>query len=440
MNCRIRQTFLITLLIKSIAFSHFESAVLTLDFPAGAENTGLGETGVSNANTVYSVFFNPANTASLYEETYSNIIYSSFHEEVLPALVSGIYHDYSTFALSFEKVLPFIDVGYTYFNNYLNFGQNVFTDSNGIEIDTFSSDERVISNCLGIKAFDFVSFGLSFKNYNSRLAPGMGGILHPKDGIAKGYAIDIGLKINRKLHFFDFVNINPAFGISALNLGNDSAVYIVSSGYKDPLPKKCYTGISCEINLLDFIGYTFIYDVDFYLLHKIKDEWNDRTKHVGYKIQLTPFYSVLNGKMDDPVGQRHEKTEGYTLTFNFQKTLDVVFQAITLYDKMKNTNFIDGLKKRTNSLSFNNFKFKPNFFYSKSHSVITVQEPHHVRDGQTRDDWTIGVGIIASFPNCLQGKNNHQKNNDSVNKNSDEIKSGTGIIKSSETDEDEVEK
>lgn len=72
-----------------------ESAVITLEFPAGAENTGLGESGVSIANTVNSVFWNPANVASLYEESYVNFIYSRFSEKLLPALVSDLFHDFT---------------------------------------------------------------------------------------------------------------------------------------------------------------------------------------------------------------------------------------------------------------------------------------------------------------------------------------------------------
>jgi hypothetical protein len=431
-----RVSILTTVFIYALAFSHFETGVITLEFPAGAENTGLGECGASNANTIYSAFFNPAGIASLYEETYSNFIYSNFHELLLPVFgLKDLYHDYSSFAFSFDKVLPDLDVGFSHYDNFINFGRNTIADSNGMVIDSFLSDERVIANCFAAKVFDIASFGLAVKSYNSRLAPGMGGTSFPKDGIATGNAFDVGLRINKKLRFFDFVNINPAFGISALNLGNDSAKYIDTSNRKDPLPKKCYAGVSCELTFLDFIGFTLIYDVDFYLLHKIHDEWKDRTRHRGHKIQITPFYAVLRGKMDDDIGKRHEHIEGYTLTFNFRKTLDMVSQAIILIDKLNHTNRIERFRKWDGSLSYNGFEFKPNFAISKSHSRITMQEPNHVRDGQTRDDWTIGIGIIGSFPNLLK-KNIRQNDNAKDDNSPTEFKGKDS--RNSETNEDEI--
>lgn len=165
------QIFLFCLILSYVnAHAVGESAIITLEFPAGAENTGLGESGVSIANTVSSVFWNPANAASLYEETYVNFIYSRFHENLLPSLrIPDLYHDFTAFSTTLNNIFPFVDLGYAYFRNYLGLGENKIGD------DWVNSSETVISNCLGIRGFDILSFGISFKRFDSR--PGMIGVL-----------------------------------------------------------------------------------------------------------------------------------------------------------------------------------------------------------------------------------------------------------------------
>jgi len=149
-----------------------ESAVITLEFPAGAENTSLGEIGVSYANTIYSVFWNPANVACLYEETNLNHIYTNFHEDLLPAInLPDLYHNFSGFSTTLNDVFPHVDIGYAYFKNYISFGMNREFDSNGIVIDSFFSDETVKADCFGLRAFDIISIGMAFKKFDSRLAP-----------------------------------------------------------------------------------------------------------------------------------------------------------------------------------------------------------------------------------------------------------------------------
>lgn len=83
--------------------------------------------------------------------------------------------------------------------------------------------------------------------------------------------------------------INPAIGVSGLNLGKDSAKYIDTSNRKNPLPRRGWLGGSCIFNALDIFEYSFIYEVDYNLLSKPKE----KTSHIGHKIQLTPFFALL---------------------------------------------------------------------------------------------------------------------------------------------------
>jgi len=385
------------------AFAVGESAVITLEFPAGAENTGMGETGVSLSNTVYSVFWNPANVACLFDEYHVNHIYSKFHEALLPSFrLPDLYHDFTAFSTTLENVLPHIDLGHAYFRNYINMGNNTWADSNGVEIGSSNSNETVVSNTIALRVFDIFSIGASFKKYDSRLAPGIGGRDFPNDGIAKGNAFDLGIRLNKKFDIAGLGYINPAIGISALNLGNDSAKYVDTSSFKNPLPRKGIIGASCEINALEIIGYTYVYEIDYNLLSMP----NERIKHSGHKLQITPFYSILRGTLTDTAGERYEKTSGYVLSFNYRKTVIMISKFIKLFDAINKTNNNSKFLQWDNSLNYRGFEFKPNIHIAKSHSTISGAKPRQVREGQTRDDWAIGIGVIAGFPNFARKTQN----------------------------------
>jgi hypothetical protein len=124
------------------------------------------------------------------------------------------------------------------------------------------------------------------------------------DYIAKRNAFDSGIRLNKKIDFLGLFYLNPSIGVSALNLGNDSAKYFIDSTYAAPLPRKGIIGGSCEFNILDLFAYTVVYEMDFYLLTKPKE----RIKHLGHKIRFTPFYSVIRGKMTDTAGSRFKDT------------------------------------------------------------------------------------------------------------------------------------
>lgn len=395
-----------------------ESAVIALEFPAGAENTGLGEIGVSYAQTVYSVFWNPANVACLYEETYLNHGYTQFHESLLPAFhLPDLYHDFYAFFTSLNNIFPHIDIGYAYFKNFLNFGKNYLYDSVGVVLDSFYSDETVKANCFGVRVFDIFSLGFSFKSYDSRLAPGIGGPQFPNDGTAQGHAFDFGIRINKRFEFFDIFTINPAIGATALNMGRDSAQYMHSSEEKDPLPRKGIMGGSCEVNILDFIGYTLIGEVDFSLVSKkhehliFKIKSYEKITHIGHKLQITPFYARLWGVMNDKAGRRYEKTRGYVVSINLKKTINMIANIIKLYDILSHSNKYESYIKLDKEFSLGKFTFQPNMHYSKSRSVIDSEFTSIARHMQTRNDWSFGIGVMGEFPNFFKMKENILEDN-----------------------------
>ena len=143
-----------------------------------------------------------------------------------------------------------------------------------------------------------------------------------------------------------------------------------------------------------FFGYTFVGEAEYNLLKKFDKEIH----HFGHKIQLTPFYALIRGKMVDPAGSRFERTEGFVLTVNFRKTYMMISKMVRFLDMLNNTDYHSKLQRCDNTKSFCGFELKPNFFFSKSHSVIHgTKSLDHLREGQTRDDWSIGIGITGGL-------------------------------------------
>jgi len=374
----------------------FKSAVITLEFPAGAVNCGMGETGVASAKNIFSMFWNPACLPALYDENFTNALYGQSHEKLLPDLELGdLYHDFNAGAIIGNKVLPYTDVAIGYYRNFINFGTNILNDSLGLPIDTFLSDETVHSISFAARAFDAVSFGVSCKYYDSRLAPGIGGAGRPADGVAAGTTVDIGLHLGKNFSIFDIIDFKPAYGISCLNLYNDSALYIHNDTTPaDPIPASLRYGTSLGIGILDIFEYSYAYEIGRSLL---KHEWDEVETHEGQRIQITPFYCMFSGKLGDTLGQRLEKSEGYAVTLNLQKTYRMLYRVVALGDKIFSASSRHNLDSLGLRMNIGGFTLLPNAFFQMARSEITSSEPWQVRKGQTQTDWSIGFGVLGSF-------------------------------------------
>lgn len=133
---------------------------------------------------------------------------------------------------------------------------------------------------------------------------------------------------------------------------------------------------------------------------------HEKIEHSGHKLQLTPFYALLRGTLTDPAGARFEKTSGYVLSFNYRTTLKMVSQCIKLFDTINKTSNYAKFLHWEKSLHYRGFAFQPNMYIDKSHSKISGTKPNQVRIGQTRDDWAVGIGILAGFPTCSRNTHN----------------------------------
>lgn len=298
-------SFIGLLIINSNSYSTGKTAVITLVFPSGAINTGMGECGVSLSDNIYSTFANPASLPAIGDNNMSQLVYSSFREDLLPAFnIPDLYHETQYSGIFINNIFRQFDFGYANGNNFINFGTNSWTDELGEVIGSARSYEKVSSNSFSLRGYKIASVGINYKAFTSALAPGFG---PNNEGIAKGSVFDLGFRLEYEYELWKCVKVHPALGFSILNYGQ-SSVYYISPEESDPLPRTRLYGGSINIDFVNLIGITGVREREF----AVVDE--DKIEHMGIKIDITPFYSILGGQLIDPNGERNQGMKGYALT------------------------------------------------------------------------------------------------------------------------------
>jgi len=358
-----------------------KTSVITLVFPVGAENCGLGESGVSLAENVFSVFWNPASLPAVGDRNSVQLLYARFYEPILPAFgITDLWHADTLEAVFLSNVADHFDVGFAHHINFLNFGENTWTDDLGNELGKAESFEVVETFAMGLRYRDMVSIGLSVKDFDSRLAPGFG----PEgDGTAQGQVLDFGLRLEKRFRIADILDIHPAFGFAVHSFPQDSTDYIQNDttdtvSNADPLPLERWYGGSIAADLLGLFGVTYVKERSYSV---VEHEFID---HEGYKVKITPFFAILRGSMEDPAGQRSEESEGFVFRFNFQEVLDVTVRSMSLFNS-ELADKVGGI----NDL-FAKYHLRPNFFFEHAESeIFEPGQTELVRTGQKREDNTV---------------------------------------------------
>ena len=110
---------------SSEVFSGGRTSVITLEFPHGAENCGMGEVGVSLAENINSVFWNPAALPAIGQILSLQYLYSHSFEVFLPSFkIKDLWHSDTVRAVFFEDIYKSIDFGASYSINFINMGDN----------------------------------------------------------------------------------------------------------------------------------------------------------------------------------------------------------------------------------------------------------------------------------------------------------------------------
>ncbi len=345
-----------------------QSSIITLSFPYGARQYGMGEVGAALADDESTVFWNPAGLGIDNERWYGGA-FTQFYEPLLPAFETPDLW-YTAFAVCFQPkpsdVAPHFDPGgFGLFCNFLNFGEIIQYDAQGRIVGSYHGFEYVFGFGWGFNfapiGAENLSLGLEIKYAHSALYPGIGDAL---EGTAQTVAFDFGT-----LYCFPF-GMRIAFTLQ--NMGR--YVYYISMEEADPIP---FTGRFA-------LGYKEEFVFNGFRALQICAEYNlekEMVHNEPYE-EPDPFYkAIVTSWKDDP--KRDELAEiihnaGFEATIFNSGSLRLGI----LHDKAgSRTECHFGL----GGSWFNHFNFDWSYIYSPKKSIA--------RDGQ----W----GISFSFHNIF---------------------------------------
>jgi hypothetical protein len=158
-----------------------------------------------------------------------------FYEALLPVL--GLKDLYHVFAGGSFPIEDWGTLGG--FMNYVSFGQNVTTDASGGDGQTFDAYELVGGLSYATRITHDLGLGVTAKFIYSALAQGVTSTGEKTDGIARSYALDIGL-LQKNLWLKGF-----SVGFVMQNMG--PAVFYVDQAQSDPIPFTWKLGLAYEV-------------------------------------------------------------------------------------------------------------------------------------------------------------------------------------------------
>jgi hypothetical protein len=250
-----------------------ESSVITLVFPFGARNTGMGEVGTSLADDDAALFYNPAGLG-IPNSLWNDGSVSGFYEQLLPSFnILDLWHaSLSSYYQPPNKILG----GFGLFINYINMGDNSATDAYGHELGVRRSWERVVALGWGFNLGEYGdtsdNFGITAKFINSFLAPGLG---ENGEGTAQSFAFDFG--------YLRLFRSGLRLGVTFVNMGPN--VFYIDHSNPDPIP--------FTVNLA--LGYKrrFFFDKNSNISIAAETRFDREIVHNDYNGNPDPFYKAL---------------------------------------------------------------------------------------------------------------------------------------------------
>jgi ligand-binding sensor domain-containing protein len=158
-----------------------------------------------------------------------------FYEALLPVLnLPDLYHAYA------GSTFPIEDWGTLGASlNYVSFGKNVQTNGEGTTIAEFSAYELVAGLSYATRLTKQLGLGINAKFIYSALAQGITSSGEQADGIARSYAVDLGLL------YKDLVLPGLSLGFVMQNMG--PAVFYVDQAQSDPIPFTWKIGLAYDV-------------------------------------------------------------------------------------------------------------------------------------------------------------------------------------------------
>lgn len=158
-----------------------------------------------------------------------------FYESLLPVLnLPDLYHAFTGATFPVEE---WGTVGG--FVNYVSFGQNAQTNSEGQDIGKFDSYELVGALSYGTRLSKNLGLGVNTKFIYSALARGITSSGEKTDGVAVSYAVDAGI-LYKSPHI-------KGLNLAAVLQNMGPAVFYVDQAQADPIPFTWKVGLAYEV-------------------------------------------------------------------------------------------------------------------------------------------------------------------------------------------------
>ncbi len=231
-----------SLLFLSVAFS--QSALFLLIAP-GARAGGMGEAQVALADDSYATYWNPAGLG--FQSGYE---VSGMHVNWLPGLVDDMYYDFVGGRVPVEGLGVF---GGNVI--YLNAGEQVYTDANGIELGKFLTYFLSGTVSYATMISENSSVGFNFKLLYQHLTDSdiVVGTEKTK-GTATNFAFDVGYLSK------GYLGGNLDIGAMISNLG--PKVIFNDEEQADPMPTNLKIGFNARIYNSKYNRLNIVYDVN----------------------------------------------------------------------------------------------------------------------------------------------------------------------------------
>ena len=266
-----------------------EAGAQSLLISPGARADGMGRAHVAVASDANATWWNPGalgfTTSRDFAVTYGKLV---------PDLADDVFFTYLTFV---EHVEGWGGLGFSL--GYLNYGESVATDPDGVELGTFTSKEYAPSVAYGTQ-FNDMGFGIALKLVHVDLAPA-NKTQDQKAGRGTTFAADIGA-------LYKLPQWRSSVGLAVQNLGPNIAY--IDQDQSDPLGRNVKLGVAVTPFEKELHRVMIAADVNKSLL---KDgAW---IENVGAEYEFNHLLSLRLGYVNDERGTIQDPTYGLGLNF-----------------------------------------------------------------------------------------------------------------------------
>lgn len=241
-----------------------ESTVLFLMINPGARQGGMGEAGVAMPDDANAIYWNPAGLAFQYEDADEDAKGEAtiMHVNWLPQFnLSDLYYDYAAARYHLDNIGT---VGLAL--QFINYGENVQTDTQGDEVGRFTSNEMALTGSYGLKLRDNLGLGVNMKFVYSRLSPVVNVDAEEGKGVGNTFALDMGML------WHPGFNNNLSVGVNLSNVG--PKITYIDRDQADPIPTNLRLGFAYKLVNSEFNTFTLVYDVNRLLVPRDEEKRN----------------------------------------------------------------------------------------------------------------------------------------------------------------------